>query len=60
MDKNALKSKTLWTNAILALLAIFYPPATAFITAHPEVAAGVFGAINMGLRFVTKGAVTLS
>lgn len=60
MDKNALKSKTLWTNFILAALAIFYPPATTFVTNHPEVAASGFAVINMVLRFLTKGTVTLS
>ena len=52
-------SKTLWTNIIMfvgAALNQAFP--TVAIT--PEVTAGIFAIVNLILRGVTKGAVTVS
>lgn len=47
-------SKTLWTNLILAVAAMFWPAAGDAIANHPEVAAIVWSGINMLLRFISK------
>lgn len=56
--KNALKSKTVWSNFILAGLA-FYPPAHDFIAQNPELYAMLFAVINTILRLISKGKVEL-
>jgi hypothetical protein len=58
--KSPLFSKTLWVNAISALLAIFYPPATQYISTHPEMVAGFFTVLNIVLRLVTKTGISIS
>ena len=57
--KPALKSKTLWVNFIMALTAIVFPPANAYMVAHPEVVASVFAGVNIVLRIITKDKLTL-
>lgn len=56
--KNALKSKTVWSNFIMAGLA-FYPPAQQFISANPEIYAMAWAALNTILRLISKGKVEL-
>jgi len=53
-------SKTLWINALIGVLAIAYPPASAWIVAHPEVATGIFAGINVVLRLITKDAISIA
>lgn len=52
-------SKTLWINAIVAVAAIAYPPAAAYISAHPESVAIGFSIVNIVLRFVTKSEISI-
>lgn len=52
-------SKTLWLNALVAVAAIAYPPASEWVAAHPEVVLGVFAGVNILLRLVTKNAIGL-
>lgn len=59
-SKKPWQSKTLWTNVIIAVVAIASPPAHAWISAHPEAFAAAFGVINVILRMVTKDAIQLS
>lgn len=47
-------SKTLWVNAIMAVLALAYPPAHEWMAAHPDVVIYGFAVINMALRLITK------
>jgi hypothetical protein len=60
MNKKPWQSKTLIVNLVLALAAIFYPPAKALIESHPEAVAAVFAVINIILRFLTNGAIVIS
>ena len=53
-------SKTLWVNAIVAVSAMIYPPASEWVSAHPDVVVSVFAGINILLRLVTKDAIGLS
>jgi hypothetical protein len=57
--KNPLKSKTLWANGIMALAALLNK-----IFGGPEIGAeetaGVIAVVNIILRLVTKGKITLS
>lgn len=57
--KPALYSKTLWVNLISAALVLFWPAGNAYMVAHPEVVAGAFAVINVILRFVTKGPISI-
>jgi len=52
-------SKTLWTNAVLAVAALFVPGVAAWISTHPEVAAVVWSVVNSVLRLVTKDKLSL-
>lgn len=59
-SKPAWQSKTLWMNLIGALAVIFWPAAGDFVAQNPEVVMAAWAAINMVLRWVTKGAVQIS
>lgn len=52
-------SKTLWVNLILGITAMIAPGASELIKAHPEAVMTVFSIINMGLRLMTKDAISL-
>lgn len=52
-------SKTLILNFVVAILAVFYPPAKEFIESKPDIAVSVFAVVNMVLRLVTKGKIEL-
>jgi hypothetical protein len=52
-------SKTFWTN-VVALLSLAVPPVRDFLQANPVEFVAVIGAVNILLRFVTKGAISIS
>lgn len=56
--KSIFKSKTAIAQAI-TLGAGFYPPVAAFVAAHPEETLGIIAVVNLALRWVTKGRVSL-
>lgn len=58
MNKTIIKSKTFWVNAI-AVLSTLIPGVRDFIATNPEGSVGVLTAINVVVRFFTKGKVTL-
>jgi len=62
-SKSVLKSKTFWVNALtLAATAITFAVDNQ-VFQNPDVTAamvGVLALVNVGLRFVTKDAVTLT
>ena len=58
MSKNILKSKTFWVNA-LAGAAAFFPAVKEFIAQNPEGFVGVLTAVNVIVRFFTRGRVTV-
>ena len=47
-------SKTLWVNAIAAVLAIAYPPAQTWMSANTDIVFSGLAGINILLRLVTK------
>ena len=57
--KNILQSKTFWAN-VLAIGTTFYPPVGAVVAAYPGGAIGLLGGINVVLRLISSGKVTLS
>lgn len=54
--KFAGKSKTLWINAALTVVA-FFPQVQAILT--PETVGAIFGLVNTVLRFLTTKPITL-
>jgi len=56
--KPAWQSKTVITNVVVALASL-YPPATAWIQSHPEIFTFGWMAINLVLRSITKGKVSI-
>lgn len=52
-------SKTIWTNLAMALWT-FIGPLIGIPTFDPEIMVGVFTVVNLLLRLITKGAVTIS
>jgi len=52
-------SKTVWVNALMAGCA-FYPPAHAWMAANPTVFVAVWSTVGIGLRLITKNAVSLT
>ena len=57
--KSPLKSKTLWLNAIVAVLALAYPPAGQYLSEHPEVVLSGFAVLNIILRLISKDKLSL-
>ena len=54
--KQIVKSKTIGFNAIAPLVVAILP---AFgVEATPEIVAGIFAILNIGLRLITKNAIT--
>lgn len=53
------QSKTLILNAVVAVLALAYPPAAEWIQGHGDVVLAAFAAINFVLRLVTKDKIGL-
>jgi len=58
-SKSPLLSKTVWINAILAVSA-FFPQVHDVFASHSNLLPLLFGAVNIVLRFVTKGPVKIS
>jgi hypothetical protein len=54
--KSILKSKTFWTNVLMALVVPFLPASFAL---SPETLGFVFMGVNIVLRLISKGAVEL-
>ena len=54
------QSKTLITNAVIALAAMFAPGVSEWIGANPQTMAMLWVGINTVLRFLTKDKVTIS
>tara|TARA_R110000868_G_scaffold124963_8_gene330217 strand:+ start:2161 stop:2340 length:180 start_codon:yes stop_codon:yes gene_type:complete len=59
MNKSIFKSKTFWLQ-VVTFASVFVPPVQAFIVASPESATAVIGAVNVLMRFISQGRVTLS
>ena len=57
-SKSFLLSKTVWLQIILFALA-FFPPALAWLKANPVEAVAVIGALNVLVRFVTSGKISI-
>lgn len=57
-SKNVLKSKTVWSNLLMAALA-FYPPAHEFISQNVELYAMFWAGLNAILRVISKGKIEL-
>lgn len=57
--KPAWQSRTVWTNVVLAVLALVSPAAQDFIAHNPDYVAMGWSAINVVLRFVTKDKIEL-
>ena len=51
------QSKTLWVNALIAILGML---SASTVADNPEAAAGLVAFVNIVLRAVTKGSVSLS
>ena len=58
--KKPWQSKTIIVNFVLAAGALFYPPVSAWIAAHPTEVATGFSIINIILRAVTKDAISIT
>ena len=56
--KSVLLSKTVWLQIVLFALA-FFPPALGWLQANPVEAVAVITALNVLLRFVTSGKISL-
>ncbi len=56
--KSILKSKTFWLNALAFAVALF-PPVKAWIAANPESMVGALTALNILVRFVTSGRISI-
>lgn len=57
--KKMWKSKTAWTNLIIAATAMFAPGVSEWISANPVAVVSLWAGVNIGLRAITKGAVEL-
>jgi len=51
-------SKTMWTNLLIAMAA-FFPPIQDWISKNPEQMVWVWAGINLVLRFISKGKISL-
>ena len=58
--KSPLMSKTLWANFIMAVGALFFPPASNWLASNPEAVALIFTGVNIVLRLLTKDKLSLS
>jgi hypothetical protein len=56
--KSILKSKTFWLNVIAFILALF-PACKTWIAANPESTVAVLTALNVIVRFVTSGRISI-
>ena len=58
MNKSLLQSKTFWVQ-VVTFAAAFVPAVQEWLTANPEQFIGALAAVNVIVRFVTKGKVSL-
>lgn len=58
MDKSIFKSKTFWTQ-VLATASTLIPSVQEFLASNPVEAVAVLGALNVVVRFFTKGRVNV-
>lgn len=56
--KSILRSKTFWLQ-IIAVASSFYPPVGVWVAANPVGALSALGGLNILVRFVTKGQITI-
>ncbi len=59
-NKKPWLSKTIWLNLVGAILALVYPPASAWLAAHADITLGFFAGINILLRLISKDKISLS
>lgn len=58
MKKSLLKSKTFYMGIIMATVPLF-PVVEAWIVANPVLIGGIWGALTVGMRYITKDKVVL-
>lgn len=58
MNKPILKSKTFWLQ-VVAIAAAMFPPVTAWLRENPVEFVSALAAVNVLVRFATKGAVSI-
>lgn len=59
MAKKPWFSWTLWINFVVAGGALFYPPVAEFVSGHPQEVMIAFTVVNVILRLITKGKISL-
>ena len=52
-------SNTIWMNLIGAVLALVYPPASAWLAAHADITLGFFAGLNILLRLISKDKISI-
>ncbi len=52
------QSKTAWLQ-VITLIAAFFPQVQTFLIAHPQAAIAILGALNIAVRIVTRGEITI-
>ena len=57
--KKPYESRTVVWNLLVGALVVFYPPAAEWAQANFEAFAGLWAVMNVGLRYATKGKITL-
>lgn len=58
MNKSLLQSKTFWVQ-VVTFAAAFIPVVQEWLAANPEQFIGTLAAVNVIVRFATKGKITL-
>lgn len=58
MNKSILTSKTFWVQ-VVTFLSVFVPAVQEWLASNPEQFLGALAAVNVLVRFATKGKVTL-
>lgn len=58
MEKSLFKSKTFWSNIVLALLPLF-PAVNEAVVKQPELLGYAFAVVNVVLRIISKEKVVL-
>lgn len=56
--KSVLSSRSIWTNILVAVCVKVYAPLGAFVAENPAVFTLAYALLNIGLRLITKKAVT--
>jgi hypothetical protein len=59
MNKSILLSKTFWLQ-VVTVGAAFFPQVQEWLSTNPETVVGVIAALNVLMRFATKGKVGLT